>query len=321
MDNTGPAGTLHTDKIARALLQHRNCPDPTTGLSPAQIIFGRVLKDHLAIKPGAFPVRQEWRLEADLREKALARRHLLKHEQLSHRTKLLPPLAVGDLVMVQDQAANKQPGKWTKTGKVVEIQEFDSYLIKIDGSNNVTKRNRKFLRRIVPVINAVDPLQTPPPTFSTKPSTNSTPPSQSPAPSTRATPPGQTPGPSPSSPPAPTTPSPTPKPSTTTTSKPTPRKPIKERWIVTKKLPVTSTPPNSDEEPRDDAVPNQTEVVSDDNHVDVPAENTAATSTNIVSSTPIPFRIYPKPPGTKHDYEEMTRDAARARAEVSRGRI
>jgi hypothetical protein len=89
MNKTGPAGTLHTDKIARALLQHRNCPDPTTGLSPAQIIFGRVLKDHLAIKPGAFPVRQEWRMEADLREQSLARRHILKQEQLSHSTK--PP--------------------------------------------------------------------------------------------------------------------------------------------------------------------------------------------------------------------------------------
>ena len=71
-------------------------------------------------------------MEADLREQALTRRHILKQEQLSHSTKPLPPLATGDLVMIQDQAANKQPGKRTKTGKIVEVQKFDSYLVKID---------------------------------------------------------------------------------------------------------------------------------------------------------------------------------------------
>ena len=320
MDNTGPAGTLHTDKIARALLQHRNCPDPTTGLSPAQVIFGRVLKDHLAIKPGAFPVRQEWRLEADLREKALARRHILKQEQLSHRTKPLPPLAAGDLVMVQDQAAPKQPGKWTKTGKIVETQEFDSYLVKIDGSNNVTKRNRKFLRKIVPFINAGDTLGKPPPTLPPKTSASATSPSppQSPVPSSDTAPPG---------PEQTTSPQPIPQPAPTTTppilapTKPKSRKPIKERWIVNNKPPASSTHTNIEKEAREDPTPNQTDVPSDDNHIDDPAEKAAATSTNLVPPTPIPFQICPEPPGTKHDYEKMTRDAARARAEVSRSRI
>ena len=55
MDNTGPAGTLHTDKIARALLQHRNCPDPTTGLSPAQIIFGKSPEGSLSYQTRSLP--------------------------------------------------------------------------------------------------------------------------------------------------------------------------------------------------------------------------------------------------------------------------
>ena len=45
MANTGPAGSLDTDKLARALLQHMNCPDPMTGLS--QVLFGRQLWDQL----------------------------------------------------------------------------------------------------------------------------------------------------------------------------------------------------------------------------------------------------------------------------------
>ena len=251
-------------------------------------------------------------MEADLREQALARRHILKQEQLSHSTKPLPPLATGDLVRIQDQATNKQPGKWTQTGKIVEVQKFDSYLVKIDGSRTVTKRNSRLLRRIVPFINASDQPQ---------PETN---PQVSPAPALPATP---TPTPSPT-PLAGTTP-PSPTPSYTRPPKPTSRQPVKERWIVTKKSPtkVSVIPTNNVEEPRDGAVPNDDDDVlpisapHDDNHVNVPADATAATSTNIVSSTPIPFPIIPKPPGTRHDYEEMTRDAARARAEVTRGRL
>ena len=160
-DNLGPAGTLNTDKLARALLQHRNCPDPNTGMSPSQVIFGRVLRDHLPLQPGKFQIREEWRIDAELRERALARRHLAKHEHLLTGTKPLPELLLGDSVMVQDQSTHK-PGRWTKTGKIVESLGFESYLVKLDGSNVLTKRNRRFLKRIIPFIVAADPLKTPP---------------------------------------------------------------------------------------------------------------------------------------------------------------
>ena len=58
--------------------------------------------------------------------------------------------------MIRNQAAAKQPGKWTKTGKGIEDQGFDSYLIKVDGRNRVTKRNQKFLRKVVAFITATD---------------------------------------------------------------------------------------------------------------------------------------------------------------------
>lgn len=148
MNNLGPNGSLDSDKIARAALLHRNCPDPLTGLSPAQVIFGRVLRDHLPLQPGHFSVRAEWRQNAERRENALAHRHVIKHEALTSGSRKLPPLKLGDKVMVQDQSTHK-PGRWTKTGTVVEVQEYDSYLVKIDGSNTVTKRNRKFLRKVV----------------------------------------------------------------------------------------------------------------------------------------------------------------------------
>ena len=43
--NLGPGGTLNTDSFLRAMLQFRNTPDPDCKLSPAQILFGRPLRD------------------------------------------------------------------------------------------------------------------------------------------------------------------------------------------------------------------------------------------------------------------------------------
>ena len=154
MDNVGPGGSLKTDKIARALLQHRNCPDPDTGLSPSQIVLGRVLRDHISFTPGFYSVHPHWRMQSNDREKALAKRHILKQEQLGPGKKL-ENLAIGDCVWVQDQAAAKQPGKWTKTGVVTEVLGHDAFMVRIDGSRRVTKRNRKFLRKIVPFTEAI----------------------------------------------------------------------------------------------------------------------------------------------------------------------
>ena len=45
VSNTGPTGGLDHDRFLRAMLQLRNTPDPDCNLSPAQIIFGRPLRD------------------------------------------------------------------------------------------------------------------------------------------------------------------------------------------------------------------------------------------------------------------------------------
>ena len=150
-ENLGPGGSLDTDKFARALLAHRNCPDSETGLSPAQILFGRQLRDHLPALVSRYEPRKEWRLEADLREKAMAKRHGKMEELLKHGAKSLPPLSCGDCVAVQDQKTNNgKPGRWTKSGEVVEVLPHDSYMVRIHGSRAPTQRNRRFLRKITP---------------------------------------------------------------------------------------------------------------------------------------------------------------------------
>lgn len=257
LDNISPAGSLNTDRVARALLIHHNQTDPISGLSPAEVIFGRRLRDHLPLQDQKFQPRAEWRLEADQREKAFAKRHILKREQLSRGSKELHPLAVGDNVAIQDASNLGKPGKWTKTGLVTDCLPFQSYEIKVDGSNSLTKRNRVHLRKIVPFVSQsmLDEqrlISTPAPVTTRSSSTRSpSPPSATPSPS----PPGLSPGPSPphqSSPPQPVRddifgdssnhPQPEAPPevfSTNPTPQPKPR--IKERWILSNQTKTTPT--------------------------------------------------------------------------------
>jgi hypothetical protein len=150
MGNLGPRGTLDTDRFARALMEHRNAVDPLTGLSPAMVLFGRELKGFLPAQMAKYQPRKEWRLEADLREQAHAKRHGKMADRLASGSRKLAPLQVGDTVVVQDQSNVYKPGKWTKTGEVVEVLPFDSFMVRMHGSSRLTQRNRRFLRKIVP---------------------------------------------------------------------------------------------------------------------------------------------------------------------------
>ena len=46
-ENVGSDGSLHTDRLARAILTYRNTPSKDLGLSPAQMLYGRQLRDHI----------------------------------------------------------------------------------------------------------------------------------------------------------------------------------------------------------------------------------------------------------------------------------
>ena len=128
-DNLNSDGSLNGDKFARALFIHRNTPDPTTGVSPAQILFGRQLRDHIPTPPHKFALHSNWDKVAKLREQCFMQRHYAKCEDLSTKTKPLPPLIPGDLVYIQDQTG-KTPRQWNKSGKVLEVFPHDSYLIR-----------------------------------------------------------------------------------------------------------------------------------------------------------------------------------------------
>ena len=47
--NSSAEGALDEDSVVAGLLQYRNTPEPTTGMSPAVILFGRMLRDRIPI--------------------------------------------------------------------------------------------------------------------------------------------------------------------------------------------------------------------------------------------------------------------------------
>ena len=167
--NTDAHGGICTEAIAAALLQYRNTPNPDSGLSPSQIVFGRSLRDLLPIQPGTSvfendAVHPMWRDTWRLHEEALRLRFARQVEALQGHTRRLKPLKLGDRVLMQNQSGH-HPKRWDRTGSVTDVLEHDQYLIKIHGSGRVTRRNRRFLRKIEP-FTLQHEREPPPPTMS-----------------------------------------------------------------------------------------------------------------------------------------------------------
>ena len=100
----------------------------------------------MPFKSGKGAMHKEWRITAEDREKALAKRHHTCMEKLNEHVKELKALKVGQSVLVQNQAGNHGK-RWARTGTVVEIGPGPTqYAVRMDGSRNVSIRNRKFLR-------------------------------------------------------------------------------------------------------------------------------------------------------------------------------
>ena len=51
MENVCANGDIDSEAYVRAILQFRNTPDSDSGLSPAEVVFGRTLRDILPVPP------------------------------------------------------------------------------------------------------------------------------------------------------------------------------------------------------------------------------------------------------------------------------
>ena len=120
-------GEMNNDAAAKAVMTHRNTPSQTNNMSPAEMLFGYKIADHL---PNEFrSVRRSWK--EVLRNKEYEGRGLEQAE--TPKRKSLEPLLLGDTVSVQNQYGNKKK-RWSNTGVVVDVHPHRKYSIMIDGS-------------------------------------------------------------------------------------------------------------------------------------------------------------------------------------------
>ena len=163
MDNTRSDGSPDSDKLLRAIMQHRNTPDSEYKLSPAQLVFGRPIRDFLPIKPGNFSPSEVWVDCREKRELAMKARFSRGLERWSEHTRNLAPLSLGQKVLIQNQyGAGKTAKKWDRSGTVIKDLGYNKYRIRVDGSGRVTDRNRQFLRQFSSVTPS-EPGPSPPP--------------------------------------------------------------------------------------------------------------------------------------------------------------
>jgi hypothetical protein len=141
MNNLGPGGTINTDNASKALLQYRNTPLKGVGLSPAQILFHRNLRDSIPVDPQSLRTHKTWLIAANNRERAFEQQHKKLTARYNTFAKALHDISVGSKVIIQDPISKR----WNRCGKVVEV-EGRKYTIRVAGSNRIITRNRRFLK-------------------------------------------------------------------------------------------------------------------------------------------------------------------------------
>lgn len=152
--NTSPSGILDNDRFLRAMMHLRNTPDPDCNISPAQIVFGRPIRDAFAFisrleKFSNGNVNPVWRNAWKQKEEALRQRFHRSAEDRNTHAKSLPSLQIGDRCYIQNQTG-PHPKRWDRSGTIVEDHGHSSYTLKVDGTGRVTRRNRQYLRKFTP---------------------------------------------------------------------------------------------------------------------------------------------------------------------------
>ena len=95
MANIDSTGSLDRDEVSRALMAYRNTPLQDSHLSPAELLFGRKLRDHLPLLPQRYPILPEWKKIRENREAVMAAKIADRAERSNDDHKELPPLSCG----------------------------------------------------------------------------------------------------------------------------------------------------------------------------------------------------------------------------------
>lgn len=97
------------------------------GMSPADMLYGRTIRDHLPILYKKYQIHRRWREIKELSEMAVVKRYLLNQKQYNMHGRLLRELQVGESVQVQNQD-RPYSWQWMKTRRVVETMGNRQFL-------------------------------------------------------------------------------------------------------------------------------------------------------------------------------------------------
>ena len=146
---TAPSSNIDREEFDRGLLELRNTPN-FTGRSPAQILYGRLLRFYVPAHPESFSKEwQAWMKDCD--RQAAARAEQFKSQYNKH-ARPLPNLSVSQTLSIQDSTSHH----WDNNVGVVMgcsmTRDFEVHLL----SDRVWWRNCCFLRPVP--FPSVDPL-------------------------------------------------------------------------------------------------------------------------------------------------------------------
>ena len=126
-------------------MQFRNTPMQDCRRSPAQIVYGRQLRDFLPAIHNKLEPLKDWAVTQEHRERMLAKSRELDGRRWNRHTKNHSVLDVGTPVAIQNQTG-KNPTKWDKTGVILENNPYSQVKVRVDGSRRITCRNRRFIK-------------------------------------------------------------------------------------------------------------------------------------------------------------------------------
>ena len=138
-------GAINNDKIAKALLQHRNTPLRDIEKSPAELALGRSLRDSVPMPLIRYNVDPKWAQNLRKREINMCKKNKSIEQKHDEQSKNLTELKIGNEVYCQ----NTRNKLWDRSGIIVEVLPNRQYSIKLHGSGRISLRNRCHLKKII----------------------------------------------------------------------------------------------------------------------------------------------------------------------------
>ena len=136
--------SIHRDQLSRSLLQNRNTPSRKDGLSPAQKLLGQPVQDTLPAHRRSFA--QEWQQSSDETDKIAANTEQKSREHYDQHARALAELQIGNHVAIRNPTSKL----WDIYGTIATVGPHRRYFVKTH-SGRVLVRNRRFLRKRVPI--------------------------------------------------------------------------------------------------------------------------------------------------------------------------